>query len=370
MRRPGRGPRVEPERLGERERRRGRRRRGGPHGEPRPDGALPEISFSDDGIPTMEAIPDAAPTDITVKTLAEGDGETVAAGAYVTVNYAGFLWTDGTQFDSSFDRGEPTSFSLNQVVDGWKYGLIDTKIGDRVQIIVPAEYGYGDQESETIPANSVLVFVVDIVSTTNLSSDILAEASATGAELPAGLTVSGEIGAEPEMVFEEGSSAPAEAQVVVLSEGTGAAITENDTVFYLAAGAEWGGETSTTWPDEFQQVSGGGGEETIGRKIGSRILLVYPASEENGTAAQALIIDLVGAVPQPDSEGPDRPRPSPGRGRFSLWVPPGHHTAGPAGYVTWQSVPTTAPALSRASVFRPGPIRCTTGTPARSDGRR
>jgi len=262
-----------------------------------PDGALPEISFSDAGIPTMEAVQDAAPTDITVKTLDEGDGETVTAGAYVTVNYAGFLWADGTQFDSSFDRGEPTSFSLNQVVDGWKYGLIDTKVGDRVQIIVPAEFGYGDQESETIPANSTLVFVVDIISTTNLSSDILAEASATGAELPAGLTVSGEIGAEPEMVFEEGSSAPAEAQVVVLSEGTGAAITENDTVFYLAAGAEWGGETSTTWPDEFQQVSGGGGEETIGRKIGSRVLLVYPASEENGTAAQALIIDLVGAVP-------------------------------------------------------------------------
>lgn len=262
-----------------------------------PQGDLPAIAFDDKSIPTMEPIDGEAPTQITVKTLKQGDGETVGEGAFVTVNYAGFLWSDGTQFDSSYDRGTPSSFSLDQVVDGWKYGLAGTKVGDQVQIVVPPAFGYGDQESETIPANSTLVFVVDVLDATTVDAELLTQATPTDEKLPEGLTVTGDLGAQPGIDFAADAEAPAEPQVIVLAEGTGEPITETDTVAYHVTGGEWGGETMTTWTDTFQQVPNGGGTELIGKKAGSRVLLTYPADTEAGTNAQVLVIDVMAAIP-------------------------------------------------------------------------
>ena len=262
-----------------------------------PQGDLPTITFDGAGIPTMETTPTDPPADISVKTLKAGDGDEVAEGAYVKVNYAGFLWSDGSQFDSSYDRGESTSFSLNQVVDGWKYGLVDTKVGDRVQIVIPPEFGYGDQESGTIPANSTLVFVIDIISTVDVSTDALADATSTDATLPEGLSIEGELGAEPTVTFAEGAAEPTEASVVVLAEGTGPVITATDTVFYHAVGGYWGEQPTSSWEYSYQAVAAGGGEETTGVPVGSRLLLLYPADETSGTPAQALVIDILGATP-------------------------------------------------------------------------
>lgn len=262
-----------------------------------PKKELPAITFSDDGIPTMEKIDSDPPTDITVKTIIEGDGATVESGAYVKVNYAGFLWADGTQFDSSYDSGEPASFSLGSVVEGWRYGLVGTKVGGRVQVVVPPAYGYGDENSGTIPGGSTLVFVVDILDATQLTTDALTAATATGNELPAGLTVAGDPGTQPTISYAEDSTAPTEQQIVVLAEGTGAEITDTDTVIYLITAGSWGEEASSSWPDSFQQVSSGGGDVTVGTKVGSRVMVVYPADETSGTAAQVYVIDVVAATP-------------------------------------------------------------------------
>ncbi|SHJ26855.1 FKBP-type peptidyl-prolyl cis-trans isomerase [Tessaracoccus bendigoensis DSM 12906] len=261
-----------------------------------PAGDLPTITFGDDGLPTMATIEADPPTEISVKTLTEGDGETVGDGAHVTVNYAGFLWSDGSQFDSSYG-GEEASFTLAQVVPGWRYGLVGTKVGDRVQVVVPPEYGYGDNETEAIPAGSTLVFVIDIIDVLNINTDALNDATATDAAIPEGLTIEGEIGAEPTMTFADGAAAPTEVETIVLAEGTGAAVTDTDTLVYHVTGSDWGGESSTTWPDQFQQVSSGGGEQTVGTKVGSRILLVYPADEASGTGAQVLVLDLLAVIP-------------------------------------------------------------------------
>lgn len=262
-----------------------------------PSGELPEITFGDDGIPTLAPIEAEPPTEITVKTLEAGDGDTVEAGAYVTVNYAGFLWTDGSQFDSSYGS-EEASFTLSQVVPGWRYGLVGTKVGDRVQVIVPPTYGYGDSDSESIPAGSTLVFVVDIIDTLNVNTDALNDATATDAGIPEGLTIEGEIGAQPNMTFAADAAAPTETQTIVLAEGTGATVTETDTLLYHVTGTNWGDDaSSTTWPDQYQQVTSGGGEQTVGKKVGSRLLLVYPADEESGTEAQVLVLDLLAVVP-------------------------------------------------------------------------
>lgn len=262
-----------------------------------PQGDLPTITFSADGVPTMAPVASDPPAVITVKTLDAGDGAVVADGDFVTVNYAGFLWSDGSQFDSSYDTGSPTGFLLNEVVDGWRYGLVGTRVGDRVQLVVPPEFGYDDQESEAIPAGSTLVFVVDVLDTMTVTTDALASAVPTGAALPAGLTISGELGQEPTLSFAADSPQPSEEQTIVLAEGTGPVVTETDTLLYHIVGGTWGGETSSSWPSSYQQIGSGGGPETVGKQVGSRLLLVYPGDEETATAAQVLVLDLVDAVP-------------------------------------------------------------------------
>ncbi|WP_129789881.1 FKBP-type peptidyl-prolyl cis-trans isomerase [Promicromonospora panici] len=128
-----------------------------------PKDGLPTVELADDGQPTV-TIPKnyEEPTDLVVQPLVEGDGAKVTKDQTVTVQYAGCL-LDGTSFDSSWSRGTPTSFPLNGVIPGWTNGIAGQKVGSQVLLVVPADQGYGDQENGAIPANSTLVFVVDIL---------------------------------------------------------------------------------------------------------------------------------------------------------------------------------------------------------------
>lgn len=262
-----------------------------------PQGPLPTIAFDADGIPTMTPVEADPPTVISVKTLQAGTGAAIGSDDFITVHYAGFLWSDGSVFDSSFDTAEPVSFLLSEVVDGWVYGLAGTKVGDRLLLVVPPDYGYGDLEDETIPAGSTLVFVVDILDAAAITTDALTRATPTGADLPEGLTISGELGEEPTLVFAENAPAPAEAQTILIAKGDGPLITEADTLIYHVAGAAWGEESSSSWSGSFEQAEYGGGEDTIGLPVGSRLLLVYPADEENEMEAEAVVLDLLAVVP-------------------------------------------------------------------------
>ena len=160
-------------------------------------GAFPDVTGDDS--PVIAAGKGSEPTDkVLVKTLKQGDGALVCPGATIKANYVGTLW-DGTVFDSSYKRGEPSEFSLDQVVKGWTYGLAHTHVGDRVELIIPASLGYGNQARGNIPANSTLVFVVDVLgaSTTTMADEsVLTGATATGEELPAGVTVTGDPGVD------------------------------------------------------------------------------------------------------------------------------------------------------------------------------
>ena len=128
-----------------------------------PEEGLPTVELADDGQPTV-TIPEGyeEPSDLVVQPLLEGEGEEVTEDQTVTVQYSGCL-LDGTSFDSSWSRGTPTSFPLNGVIPGWTNGIAGQKVGSQVLLVVPAEQGYGDQENGAIPANSTLVFVVDIL---------------------------------------------------------------------------------------------------------------------------------------------------------------------------------------------------------------
>ena len=94
-----------------------------------------------------------------------GTGTEAVPGKTVSVNYTGTL-TNGTKFDSSYDRNQPFSFTLGggQVIKGWDEGVVGMKVGGKRKLVIPPELGYGNQVVSTIPANSALVFEIELLS--------------------------------------------------------------------------------------------------------------------------------------------------------------------------------------------------------------
>lgn len=91
-----------------------------------------------------------------------GDGEKPTAEDTVVVHYKGTL-PDGTQFDSSYDRNQPATFPLNRVIPGWTEGVQLMPVGSKFEFVIPSELAYGAQDTPTIPANSTLVFEVELL---------------------------------------------------------------------------------------------------------------------------------------------------------------------------------------------------------------
>jgi len=96
------------------------------------------------------------------KVLTAGTGDTPKSSDSVKVHYKGTL-VDGTQFDSSYDRGTPAEFGVTQVIRGWTEALQLMKEGGKWQLTIPAELAYGSADRPGIPANSVLLFHVELL---------------------------------------------------------------------------------------------------------------------------------------------------------------------------------------------------------------
>jgi peptidylprolyl isomerase len=96
--------------------------------------------------------------------LKQGDGAEVKETDYLHAQYSG--WNlQGEQFDSSWERGAATAFSLQQVIQGWTKGLAGQKLGSQVMLIIPAEqaYGAGEGNNESGQPLGDLIFVVDLL---------------------------------------------------------------------------------------------------------------------------------------------------------------------------------------------------------------
>jgi FKBP-type peptidyl-prolyl cis-trans isomerase len=102
--------------------------------------------------------------DLKIEDLKVGTGSAVKSGDTVKVHYLGTL-LDGTKFDSSYDRNQPfeTKIGVGQVIQGWDQGIVGMKVGGKRKLTVPPELGYGSQVMGNIPANSTLVFEVELL---------------------------------------------------------------------------------------------------------------------------------------------------------------------------------------------------------------
>ncbi len=108
-----------------------------------------------------------APTQTVMEAVIAGDGEPVEDGDLLVVKYVGLSWSDGSQFDSSWDRDPQVStFTLDdQVIKGWVEGLTGVNVGSRVLLVIPPASGYGEEGTPdgSIEPNETLVFAVDVL---------------------------------------------------------------------------------------------------------------------------------------------------------------------------------------------------------------
>ena len=102
------------------------------------------------------------PSGLQYLVMKEGDGASPTKTDRVKVHYVGTL-IDGSEFDSSIKRGEPTVFGLNQVIRGWTEGLQLMKIGAKYKFFIHPRMAYGSRDKPGIPANSALIFEVDLI---------------------------------------------------------------------------------------------------------------------------------------------------------------------------------------------------------------
>ena len=118
---------------------------------PKPDVTIPE---------------GAPPSELLVEDLTVGDGEEARSGQEVSVHYTGVAWSNGSQFDASWDRGEPFAFHLGagEVIAGWDRGVQGMRVGGRRRLTIPPDLGYGSRGAGgVIKGGETLVFVVDLL---------------------------------------------------------------------------------------------------------------------------------------------------------------------------------------------------------------
>jgi len=115
------------------------------------------------------------------KVLTEGDGEIPRENHTVTVNYRGTL-IDGTEFDSSYKRGQPWSTDVKRVIPGWTEALLMMPVGSKWQLFIPADLAYADRpQGKEIPPGSTLIFEIELLDTKGpqpIVSDIIKVPSA------------------------------------------------------------------------------------------------------------------------------------------------------------------------------------------------
>lgn len=115
--------------------------------------------------PTITVPGGDAPSELVIDDQVVGDGAEAAAGVQANVDYVGVSWSTGVEFDASWNRGEPLSFTIGagQVISGWDQGVAGMRVGGRRTITIPPHLGYGATGAGGVIApNETLIFTVDL----------------------------------------------------------------------------------------------------------------------------------------------------------------------------------------------------------------
>ncbi|MEA2127381.1 MAG: hypothetical protein QOJ85_272 [Solirubrobacteraceae bacterium] len=125
----------------------------------------PQISDDLGRKPDVPQPAGTAPDELVTDDVVVGEGSPAKPGDHVTVHYVGVSFSNGSQFDSSWDRGAPFDFPLGagRVIQGWDYGVTGMREGGRRTLVIPPSLGYGERGMGPIAPNETLVFVVDLV---------------------------------------------------------------------------------------------------------------------------------------------------------------------------------------------------------------
>jgi peptidylprolyl isomerase len=213
---------------------------------------------------------------------ANASGPEVKQGATVEVNYAGYNARTGKRFDDSFSRGSTASFSLDQVVPGFKKGLVGQHQGSRVLVAMPGADGYdasGGNPDIDVQVGDTLVFVVDIVAVP------LTGPKGTPVTPKSGLPTVTDKGGKPEITIPK-SDPPSELQIQPLIKGSGKKVAETDSITFNYVWQTWSDgkvveQTYNTKPATapLSELLPGLVTGLTGQNVGSRVLLVIPPAQ-------------------------------------------------------------------------------------------
>ena len=150
-------------------------------GQPGAPAANPAAVPVPEGLAVIKTIP--LDDGLVAEELKIGDGYEVKAGGAVVAHYHGTLKEGGKVFDSSYSRGTPATFPLTQVIPGWQKGVPGMKVGGIRRLLIPAKLAYGDKSpSAEIPANSDLVFIIQLEDALQITDDKVGDGEEVGAQ--------------------------------------------------------------------------------------------------------------------------------------------------------------------------------------------
>lgn len=237
-------------------------------------GAAPEVS-----VPAPFAIDETR-----TRSLAQGSGPQAGADSIVEVNYVGVNARTGATFDSSWERGQPALFSLEQVVPGFTKGLTGAQPGERVLVVMPGSDGYdgsGGNAQAGIEVGDSLVFAIDV-----LAVSVKTATGATGTEQPP--VALGDEGGKPTVTIPAGAALPTANRATTIIRGAQRAVGSND--YVMVHYRSWSWKTGKLIEDKFETPDAGQIAETIpgfrdgvvGQPIGSRVVVVAPDAYPTG----------------------------------------------------------------------------------------
>jgi peptidylprolyl isomerase len=250
-----------------------------------PDDSAVDGTLVPASVPEVQ-LPSGTPTELVVTEITPGSGQQAGNGDLLLVNYVGVRSEDGTQFDSNYGGGPPLPVLLGAggVIDGWEQGLQGARVGERLQLDIPADLAYGDQpQGDVIKAGDALSFVIDVL----------------------GIVPKAQLADPPDETDVPTSNEPATKLLVEdVKPGDGAELAEGNTaiVHLAAARADTGEVLQSTWttgqPQPIvladRQILPALVEKLPGMKVGGRRAVTIPnaAFAENGLTDVGLPPDI------------------------------------------------------------------------------